>query len=343
MTFRHHEQTDQPEHPFAEFIRILGKGKKGSRSLTQDEAYQAMRLIMAGDVLPVQLGAFLMLMRVKEETPDELAGFVRAVRESCQLADDSLHIDLDWSSYAGKRRHLPWFLLSALLLADNGITVFMHGAKGSAGNRLYTEDMLSYLGLQSAQSVTQAKQQLTQQRFCYLALEHFCPQLHTIIALRPILGLRSPVHTLVRLLNPFGVPYSIQGIFHPGYRPVHQLAAHLLQQPHAAVLKGEGGETERNPDVDCLVQSVHNGELSNEIWPAMFSHRHIKPEQLDPQDLALVWQGVIENEFAQAAIIGTAAVALKLLEKAKNQQQAHELASNYWLKRDKTKYGKAHQ
>jgi anthranilate phosphoribosyltransferase len=76
MNFTHHEQTPSPEHPFAEYIRILGKGKKGSRPLTQDEAYHAMKMILAEEVLPIQLGAFLMLMRVKEETPEELAGFL---------------------------------------------------------------------------------------------------------------------------------------------------------------------------------------------------------------------------------------------------------------------------
>jgi len=337
MKLTHHEQTPHPEHPFAEIIRILGKGKKGSRPLTQDEAYHAMKMIMADQVLPVQLGAFLMLMRVKEETPEELAGFVLAARESCRLAGTTL-VDLDWSSYAGKRRHLPWFLLSALLLAENGISVFMHGAGGHSADRLYTQDMLGYLGLDPATSVEQVKQQLQQQHFSYLSLEHFCPKLHEIIELRPVLGLRSPVHTLVRLLNPFAARYSIQGIFHPGYRPVHQQAAQLLQQPHAAVLKGEGGETERNPDMDCLVQSVHKGELSDENWPALFPRRHMKPEQLEPEQLSLIWQGATEDEFAQASIIGTAAVALKLLGKADTQEQAQQLATDYWLSRDRQKF-----
>jgi anthranilate phosphoribosyltransferase len=198
---------------------------------------------------------------------------------------------------------------------------------------LYTESMLGYLGLQCASSIDEAKQQLVQQRFSYLSLEHFCPVLHEIIELRPLLGLRSPVHTLVRLLNPFNASCSIQGIFHPSYRPVHQQAALLLQQPHAAVLKGEGGETERNPDMECLVQSVHDGELFDETWPALFTHRHVKSEQLDPKLLALVWQGVVEDEFAQASVIGTAAVALKLLGKASTQQEAHALATAYWMKR----------
>ena len=339
MTFSHHLQTSHPEHPFAETIRILGKGKKGSRSLTQDEAYHAMKMILADEVLPVQLGAFLMLMRVKEETPEELAGFVLAARESCKLADDSALVDLDWATYAGKRRHLPWFLLSALLLAENGIKVFMHGSPGPSASRVYTQHCLTYLGLQMATSVEQAKTQLIEQHFSYLSLEKICPKLHEIIELRPVLGLRSPVHTLVKLLNPFNAQHSIQGIFHPSYRAVHQQAAVLLQQPHAAALKGEGGETERNPDMECLVQSIHNGVLCDETWPALFTHRHVRAESLEPEQLALLWQDKMQDEFAEATIIGTTAIALKLLGKVDNQEQAQQLAMDFWIQRDKQRFG----
>ena len=338
MTFTHHENTPSEEHPFAEIVRILGKGKKGSRPLTREEAYKAMKMILADEVLPIQLGAFLMLMRVKEETAEELAGFAQAGREFFHF-QNSIHVDLDWSSYAGKRRHLPWFLLSALLLVENGVTIFMHGAEGHSPDRIYTENVLHYLGLKAATSIEEAENQLKMQKFSYLSLEHFCPKLHDIIQLRPILGLRSPVHTLVRLLNPFDAPYSIQGIFHPSYRAVHQHAAMLLNQPHMAVLKGEGGETERNPDVECLVQSVHNGELSDEMWDALFTHRHVKPENLNPKQLTLLWRGEFEDDFAEASVIGTAAVALKLLNKTETKEQAHQLATNFWMNRNKQKYG----
>jgi anthranilate phosphoribosyltransferase len=337
MTVRHHAHSPSLEHPFAEFVRILGKGKKGSRPLTQDEARTAMRMIVQDEVLPVQLGAFLMLMRVKEETPEELAGFVQGVKLALRLPT-SVPVEVEWSSYAGKRRHLPWFLLAALVLAENKITVFMHGSSGHSPDRLYTETALEALGLRPAASLTEAQQQLTDSHFSYLPLQQFCPMLHDIIQLRAVLGLRSPVHSLVRLLNPFNAPYSIQGIFHPGYRPIHQQAACLLQQPHAAVLKGEGGETERNPDVDCLVQSVHDGVLSDELWPALFSHRHLKDEQLDPSRLAQVWSGTCNDEFAVATIIGTLAIALKLLQRVSTQQQAHALAQQYWDQRNTQKF-----
>ena len=329
---------ENKEHPFAETIRILGKGKNGSRPLTQEEAYQAMRMILAGEVEDIQLGAFLMLMRVKEETPEELAGFVLAVRETLPNYGTTQTADLDWSAYAGKRRHLPWFILSSLLLAENGIKVLMHGSASHSESRLFVQDMLPLFALAPAQSIAQAEQQLQSSNFSYLSLEQFCPTLNKMIHLRSLMGLRSPVHTLVRLINPFNAPYSIQGIFHPGYRPVHQEAALLLQQPNMAVLKGEGGETERNPDMECLVQSVHNNELSEEIWPALFARRHVKPEQLDPKQLIQVWRDEWQDEFAQASIIGTTAVALKLLGKATSQEDAHDLATQYWYKRNKNAY-----
>lgn len=324
----------EQEHPFAEFIKILGKGKKGARPLTRDEAYRAMKMILADEVLPIQLGAFLMLMRVKEETCEELAGFVQAVRENLRF-QPAVKVDLDWSSYAGKRRHLPWFLLSTLLLAENGITVFMHGAGGHTQGRVYTENVLKALGLKPAQSLAEAEQQLSADRFSYLSLQHICPALYDMINLRPTMGLRSPVHTLVRLLNPFNASHTIQGIFHPSYRQVHQHAALLLGERNMAVLKGEGGETERNPDVECLVQSVRDGELIDEVWPALFARRHMKADELDPQQMVAVWQGKSQDEFAEAAIVGTAAVALKLLGKADTQEQAHHLAQQYWSNRDR--------
>jgi anthranilate phosphoribosyltransferase len=284
--------------------------------------------------MPIQLGAFLMLMRIKEETCEELAGFVLAARESFAF-QPSIKVELDWSSYAGKRRHLPWFLLSTLLLAENGTKVFMHGAGGHTQGRVYTEKVLQFLGIAPANSLAEAEQQLLANNFSYLSLQHICQPLYDMINLRPVMGLRSPVHTLVRLLNPLQASHSIQGIFHPSYRQVHQNAALLVGEKNMAVLKGEGGETERNPDVECLVQSVREGELVDELWPELFARRHMKDEDLNPEKLAALWRGQLQDEFAEATVIATAAVALKLLGKAETQEAAHTLAQTYWIERNR--------
>lgn len=326
------------EHPFAEFIRILGKGRNGSRGLTYDEAYQAMSMIMADEVEPMQLGAFLMLMRVKEETPEEVAAAVKAVKETLAIPANAPKVDMDWSSYAGKKRILPWYLLATLLMADNGIRIFMHGASGHTEGRIYTKNVLPQLSIPVATNMDEAITQLESRNFAYMDLEHLSPKLHEIIELRPLLGLRSPVHTIARMLNPFEAPYVMQGIFHPGYRPTHQEAGMLLGIPHLAVIKGEGGEIERNPDQACLIQSVHDGEMKDEEWPAMFDKRHPRPNEMDIADLVAVWKGRKEDEYAAGAVIGTIAVTLYTMGRAKGREEAEEMATAMWQGRNKRRF-----
>ena len=114
------------EHPFAPYVRILGKGKTGSRSFDRQEAAAAFSMILRNEVEPLQLGAFLMLLRVKEETGEELAGFVDACRQQMAQPQASLTADLDWSSYAGKKHQHPWYLLAMLLLAADGHLSLIH-------------------------------------------------------------------------------------------------------------------------------------------------------------------------------------------------------------------------
>ena len=330
----------QQEHPFAQYVRILGKGRNGSRGLTAEEAYESMRMIMNDEVEPIQLGAFLMLMRVKEETPEEVAAAVRAIRESLDIPA-GFNVDLDWSSYAGKKRILPWYLLATLLMADNGIRIFMHGASGHTAGRLYSKEVLPQLGVPVATSLEQAMAQMESSNFSYIDLEYLSPKLHQIIEMRPLLGLRSPVHTIARMLNPFDAPVVMQGIFHPGYRPTHQEAGMLLNIPHMAVIKGEGGEIERNPDMEVLVQSVHNGEMKDETWPPMFDKRHVRPEEMNISDLIAVWNGDRDDEYAAASVVGTVAVTLYTMGRAESREAAETQALEMWNNRNKSRFNQA--
>src|SRR5215470_5963832 len=110
------------EHPFAAFVRTLGRGPGRSRALTRDEARAALAMILGGKAEPHQIGAFLMLLRYRGEDPEEVAGLVEAARAAIPArATETVAIDLDWPSYgAGRTRGAPWFLLAALALARAG-------------------------------------------------------------------------------------------------------------------------------------------------------------------------------------------------------------------------------
>lgn len=326
------------EHKFAQFVRILGKGKSGTRSLTREEAEQAMGMILDNEVRPEQLGAFLMLLRVKEEAPEELAGFADAVRSRYQSPED-LQVDLDWSSYAGKKRRHTWYLLVALCLASHGYNIFMHGSRGHTPGRIYVEDMLTLFGLKPAEDWQQTAAELERCNFAYMSVDQFCPPLGEIIQLRPILGLRSPVHTLCRMLNPAQAPASIDGVFHPPYGPMHQKAAQLLGIERNLTMKGDGGEAEIRPDSECLLQWVINGELSEYEWPRVVEKRFVKEELLPAEVLLKVWKGEAEHEYGLQAIRSTLAVTLRLLGDDVSNEQLLKKADQLWQTRKTDLFG----
>lgn len=332
------------EHPFAPYVRILGRGKRGSRSLNRKEARHAMGMILADKVEPVQLGAFLMLMRVKEESPEELAGFVEAVRDQAE-APAGLAVDIDWSSYAGKRRHAPWFFFSLLLLADAGLRVFIHGAEGHTPERVYLTSVMEAFGFPLAHDWATARRQLDETNLAYMHLRDFAPRLAEMIELRPMLGLRSPVHSLSRLINPLSAPVVIQGIFHPPYAGLHQGAGEMLGYERVAVIRGESGEIERNPDNAMTVYRARRDgsgfTTEEESWPALFPKRHVKPEQIDIADMARVWRGEQSDEYGEAASISTAALALHEAGRADSQSEALSLARRLWDQRDKARFDSA--
>ncbi|MEH6568799.1 MAG: glycosyl transferase family protein [Halioglobus sp.] len=322
------------EHAFAQYVRILGKGKSGTRDLTQAEAENALSMILNGEVEPVQLGAFLMLLRVKEESGAELAGFVQACRSSMPRAPSTLVADLDWSSYAGKKHQHPWFILSILLLTQAGYRVFIHGTRGHTTGRLYTEDALLAMGLPVAGDWADVEQQLDTTGMSYLPLQHLCPELDTLIQLRPLLGLRSPVHTLVRMFNPLLAPASIQSIFHPAYGTLHQQADSILKQPNALVFKGESGEVEIKPHADTRLMFLCEGTMSETPLKRTITERVASVAQPAVEPLQQLWCTGSADKYGLETVLATTAVALRLLDQGRTREGSQTLARELWESRE---------
>jgi anthranilate phosphoribosyltransferase len=299
-----------------------------------------MGMILRGEARPEQLGAFLMLLRVKEEEGQEIAGFVRAARNLFDLPSPARQANIDWSSYAGKRRQLPWFLLAALLLTQNGMRIFMHGAEGHTPGRLYTRETLEALGIPVAHSLAESADHIQARNFAYLPLADLSPRLHEIIELRPIMGLRSPVHTIARMLNPFGAALTIQGIFHPNYMDIHQQAALILGEKNMVVFRGEGGEVERRPGKLTETRTVKDGVAGSEDWPPLLENA-VQPTDptMDIARLKAIWSGEAEDAYAEAAITGTLAIVLKSWHGYESGGKARAEAETLWRTRNKTHLG----
>jgi len=321
------------EHPFAQYIRILGKGRNGARALSREEAYSAMDMIFRYEYEPEQIGAFLMLMRVKEETPEEVAGFVQAIRDSIPSQMANAHVAVDWPSYAGKRRQMPWYLLAALTLSRSGYPVFMHGLTRE-DERIYTSQALEALGIDPCESLPSAANHINRYGFAYMDIGFLSPLSAELLDTRDLLGLRSPLHTVVRMLNPFKADLSLHSVFHPNYATVHQQASLLLGETRAVSFKGEGGENERIPERGCQVYGVSDGKAWEQKWPALLPPGKYGHDSFpDLGHFLDVWEGRVDDEYANQAVSGTMALVLSALEDGLSQQDALSRAARMWQSR----------
>jgi anthranilate phosphoribosyltransferase len=323
-------------HPFAKYIQILGKGKNGMRPLSRSEAYEAMNMITCYDVEPEQIGAFMMLMRVKEETAEEVAGFVQAFKESLPINPQAKAPSIDWAAYAGKKRQLPWFLLAALILSRRGYPVLMHGMNRS-DDRVYVPEALDALDMSAANSMREAEKQLSETGFSYIPISKLSPLASQLIATRDLFGLRPPLHTVVRMLNPLSAPLSLIGVFHPNFAKIHQQAAQLLGLHSALICKGEGGEFERIPDRAVELNGVSNRQAWLENWPTMSKPGlQTKQQRLNLNHYRSVWDGDVEDEYGKLAVIGTLALVIRALGLEVGPVKARQIAESWWQKRHQT-------
>ncbi len=115
------------------------------------------------------------------------------------------------------------------------------------------------------------------------------PGINAIASL--LLGLRSPVNTLSRMLNPLRASSSLQSIFHPAYARLHQQADLLLDQPRALVFKGESGEVEVKPQADTRLSLLQGRQLQEMALPRCLLQRVDSVDSPSVEPVRSMWRG----------------------------------------------------
>ena len=311
-----------PETSLSDHVRILGRGPGRSRSLTQSEAADAMRLMLSEAAAPEAVGALLMLLRMKGETGEEIAGLAGAARAVLPVLPGGPMVDLDWPSYAaGRTRGAPWFLLAARLVAQAGFRVLLHGWNGADQT---VRRGLGDAGIAVAGDMDAAAALLERDRIVYLPLERVHPDLFRLLQLREVLGLRSCINTVCRMLNPVGARASVQGVFHPVYRGLQAEAAARLGWDALSVIKGGGGEFERAPGKEIHASGLRGGAA----WERHLPAGRCAPGRLSdthPHWPGAAWRQADLPGFETEIVLGTAALALDTLGVAEPETRAAAL------------------
>lgn len=204
---------------YAPLIKEMGRGARGARDLTREQAESLFGEMLEGRVPDMELGAMLIALRVKGESADEVAGFLAAMqaRTVPLQAPDGPRIVL-LPSFNGARKQANLMPLVAQLLAREGVPVLIFG-RHDFDSRHSPFELLDALGLPACPTPADAEQRLRDHRLAVLPLQMLNPGLNRLMALRPRLGVRNSSHSLAKLLDPFptGRGVRVVAVTHPEY------------------------------------------------------------------------------------------------------------------------------
>jgi len=240
------------------YLKVIGRGRDGARAIDRAQAADLMGQVLDGSVSDLEIGAFCLAMRIKGETPEEMAGFLDATHARLRpmRADASTRVVV-LPTYNGARK-LPVLtpLLSALL-AREGLAVVVHGC-ATESTRVTTQEVLAAMGQHAVNQVrsVQAGEQV------FVPTEVLCPGLKRLLDVRRVVGLRNPAHSLVKLMNPMAGDALLVGSYtHPEYA-VSMANTWALTGARALLLRGTEGEVvadaRRQPQMDAFAHGVRH-------------------------------------------------------------------------------------
>jgi anthranilate phosphoribosyltransferase len=287
----------------ASYIKEIGRGKEGARSLTQAQAYDLMSQVLDGHVSDLEVGAFCIAMRIKGETTLELAGFLEATQERCVPITAALHPNgpvLLLPSYNGARKLPNLTALLALLLAQKGASVLVHGVAKDAG-RVTTADVFHDLGLPIAHNASDMGHAWSRREPVFMAIDTLCPALAKLLEVRRVIGLRNPGHTVAKLLDPTrgGAAMRVVNHTHPEY--AEALSGFLQHtQANAMLMRGTEGEPaadpRRLPRLDIFLRGTPQSALSRAAKEGVLTDLPVLPRSIDAATTAVYIQSVVSGE-----------------------------------------------
>ncbi len=238
----------------AHYIKDIGRGKEGARHLNRAHAADLFGQVLDGTVTDLEVGAFCIAMRIKGETPQEMAGFLDATRARLCTIPTHGCPTVVLPSYNGARK-LPLLTpLLGLLLARQGLAVVVHGCV-TEDTRVSTQNVLLALDIKAQTAINN----IATGELQFIPTALLCPGLAQLLAVRRVVGLRNSAHSLVKLLNPCNGPAIVVGSYtHPEYA-VAMADTQTLTHASALLLRGTEGEPVADPRRTPAMDAIHAG------------------------------------------------------------------------------------
>lgn len=257
------------------------------RDLTADEMNATMRLIMTGEATPAQVGGFLIGLRMKGETVDEIAAAAKVMRELASKVEiDKSHLVDTCGTGGDASGSFNISTASAIVVAAAGGKVAKHGNR-SISSKSGSADVLETAGVNLELSPEQVAQCVNEigVGFMFAPLHHSA--MKHAIGPRREMAVRTIFNVLGPLTNPAGAPNQVLGVFS---KELVEPLAHVLKKlgsEHVLVVHAEDGLDEISIASATFVAELNNGEVTTyTIQPEDFGMTRAELEQVRARDSA---------------------------------------------------------
>jgi anthranilate phosphoribosyltransferase len=309
-------------------LAIAAQGKP----LTREQSAQAFEVMMSGEATPAQMGAFLMALRIRGETIDEITGAVQVMREKMVRIDGPEGaIDVCGTGGDGQGS-LNISTAVALVCAACGVPVAKHGNR-AASSKSGAADVLAALGINIDADLSVVRRALWEVGTCFLWAQKHHSAMRHVGPTRVELGTRTIFNLMGPLSNPAGVKRQLLGVFASAWlEPMASVLRNLGSQ-HAWVVHGADGLDEITTTDITHVCELHNGHIRKfDLSPSDYGISVARPDELKGGDPAQNAQAIRElldgttGPYRDIVLLNSAA-ALVIAERAADMASGIQLAA----------------
>lgn len=284
----------------AQYIKVIGRGKDGAKPITRAQAADLFGQVLDGTVTDLEIGGFCLAMRIKGETPEEMAGFLDATYQRMLRFPASERPVVVLPSYNGARKLPVLTPLLALLLAREGLPVLVHGTATESA-RIFTSNVLEALDIHALTAI----KTIANGEVVFAPTELLCPGLKRLLDVRRAVGLRNPAHSLVKIMNPcLGKALVVSSYTHPEYA-ISMGQTFELVAANALLLRGTEGEVvadaRRTPQMEAFIGGQRT--LLQAFQPGTLASVPDLPTAIDSDSTAAYIRAVMSGSAAVPASI----------------------------------------
>jgi len=268
---------------FTKLLKEVGRGKRGARDLTYEEALEAAEWILSHKATPIQIGAFFVAQRIKMESVDELKAFVNASRDRAYRVPTMNGIDCT-GPYDGRTKSFYATFATSFVLAEAGLPVTLHGTPTLPPKRGVTlHDIITGLGVDLNRLSRQRAVDIAHETgILYVPAERWNPAIESLRPIREELDMRTIMSTVEKLMDYAHSPFLIFGVFHNTvFNRMSELLQHLGYK-RSLIVQGVEGSEDLFIDRPTRTYDVETGQAELKVIdPALYGLETNIPESME--------------------------------------------------------------